>query len=383
MQDNSPEIVFGRQQSAHVKGVAVVLLILHHLFLFPSSNPWFTSILGNSWGGIEFFLSSVGKLCISLFFFVSGYGLYQSSLSDRFLWKSTGKRLRSIYLIYVITALVSIAILWGWTGVSPIHSWGQAIATMLGLDVSVNASWWFFIIYVELLVLTPLAVRFVRRFSWQWLFACSFIVYFFSPDTGLAFFAQWLTNMGLAAIFYNHFFINLFWMNQLYFFVGFCLAASGRFEAGLRKSIHIFSQQWQRQIAGILLISLVFGFRYFFLDIGSALGVLSRENVNIYTYTTLNSRPDFLLAPIFIYGLTLLCYQRSWPVLSFLGNNSAAIWLIHGTVLFIVIQSVTAYHLWSPLVFLAVVLLSVVYALVYSYSFKVASRKYLEGSAGG
>lgn len=374
MRRNYPEIIFGRQQSAHVKGVAVVLLILHHLFLFPSSNPWFTSIIGNNWGGIEFFLSSVGKLCISLFFFVSGYGLYLSSRHDNFLWKSTRRRLRDIYSIYIITALVSVAILFWWSGVLPVHSWAQGVATLLGIDISVNSSWWFFIIYVELLLLTPLVIHFVRRFSWKWVLACSFIVYCFSPDSGLAWFAQWFSNMGLAPIFYKHFFINLFWMNQVYFFVGFCLAASGTFETIMQRSIKVFAQPWQRHTFGILLIALVLVFRYFFLDICSFLGVLSRENVNIYVYTSLNSRPDFILAPIFIYALTLLCYRHSLPALSFLGNNSAAIWLIHGTVLFLVIEITTPYHLWSPLIFFIVIMVSVMYAVLYSLMLQMLTR---------
>ncbi|RUM36310.1 MAG: hypothetical protein DSY58_05590, partial [Desulfobulbus sp.] len=104
------------------------------------------------------------------------------------------------------------------------------------------------------------------------------------------------------------------------------------------------------------------------------LGVLSRENVNIYVYTSLNSRPDFILAPIFIYALTLLCYRHSLPALSFLGNNSAAIWLIHGTVLFLVIEITTPYHLWSPLIFFIVIMVSVMYAVFYSLMLQMLTR---------
>lgn len=82
MQDNSLEIIFGRQQPAHLKGVAAVLLILHYPVLFPSSNSWLTNIPGNSLG--DLFFSYCCKALYLTFFFVSGYGLYQSSLTDLF-----------------------------------------------------------------------------------------------------------------------------------------------------------------------------------------------------------------------------------------------------------------------------------------------------------
>ncbi len=42
----TPQPFFGREHGHLIKGVAIIMLILHHLFLFPSTNPWFTSIIG-------------------------------------------------------------------------------------------------------------------------------------------------------------------------------------------------------------------------------------------------------------------------------------------------------------------------------------------------
>ena len=241
------------------------MLILHHLFLFPSKNHLLTGVFGGSGGGVEFFLSSVGKLCIPLFFFVSGYGLWQSSRADCHLWQSTLRRLQNIYTLYIVTVLVSVLILFLWTGVLPLKSWRHAVETFLGFNVTINGSWWFFIIYVELLLLTPLAVLFVRRFSWGPLLCLSFILYLLSaPTSGFPYFARAIESMDLTSILYKTFPVNLFWPNQLYFFTGFCLAVSGILETILRRSLNRLYPSFWRYTTALVLIAAVLSFRYFF-----------------------------------------------------------------------------------------------------------------------
>lgn len=366
MQEQRETLIFSRQQSTFIKGVAIVMLILHHLFLFPSQNHLLTGVFGGSGGGFEFFLSSVGKLCIPLFFFVSGYGLWQSSRDDCHLWQSMLRRLQNIYTIYIVTVLVTVLLLFLWTGVLPLKSWRHAVETFLGFNVTINGSWWFFIIYVELLLLTPMAVLFVRRFSWGLLLCLSFILYLLSaPVSGFPYFARVIESMGLTSTLYKTFPVNLFWPNQLYFFTGFCLAVSGILETILRRSLNRLHPSFWRYATALVLIAAVLSFRYFFIDIGEFFGVLSKKGINIFQYTTINTRADFILAPVFIFALVLLSYRCESPILSFLGNYSAAIWLIHGSIILIVSTSLKPYHPWSPLVFFTVLFFCVLYALAY------------------
>ena len=359
-------MIFSRHQSTSIKGVAIVLLILHHLFLLPSQNRLLTGVFGGSGGGVEFFLSSVGKLCVPLFFFVSGYGLWQSSRDDCHLWRSILRRLQNIYTIYIVTVLVTVLLLFSWTGVLPLKSWRQAVETFLGWNVSINGSWWFFIIYVELLLLTPMAVLFVRRFSWGLLLCLSFVLYLLSaPASGFPYFARGIESIGLTSLLYKNFPVNFFWPNQLYFFTGFCLAVSGIFEAVLQQSLNRLQPSFWRYATALILIAAVLSFRYYFFDIGEFFGVLSKKGINIFQYITINTRADFILAPVFIFALVLLSYRHESPILSFLGNYSAAIWLIHGSIILIVSNILKPYHPWSPLVFFTVLFFCVLYALAY------------------
>lgn len=365
--------VYGRHQADQVKGVAILMLILHHLFLFPSSNPWFTGVFGNNWGGIEFFLSSIGKLCIPFFFFVSGYGLWMSSKGESSLWKKTFVRVKNLYVIYVVTVFVTVLLLYLWDGVFPLHSLRQAVETFLGVNVALNGSWWFFIVYVELLLLTPLAVLLVQRFSWQIFLGLSFFLYLFSaPVSGFPYLASLLNDAGLEDLLYTYFPLNLFWPNQFYFFTGFCLAASGYFEQGLQRGLKIGF--FYRIAFALLLITLILLFRYFFVDICVLFGLLSKEGMDIFQYTTITTRVDFILGPVCLFSLVLLFYGHALPWLCFLGRQSAPIWLIHGSIISIVTNLLKPYHVWSPLVFFTVLFPCILYALLYRGGSQLIAR---------
>ena len=63
-----------------IKGVAILLMLIHHFFSFPD---WINS--GNEFIGIPFLESSIefyigifGKMCVTIFLFLTGYGLFYS-----------------------------------------------------------------------------------------------------------------------------------------------------------------------------------------------------------------------------------------------------------------------------------------------------------------
>ncbi len=354
------------------------MLILHHLFLFPSSRPWFTSIWGNRWGGVEFFLSAVGKLCIPLFFFVGGYGLWQVSRKDTHIWKSTFRRIGNLYTIYAVTIVVTVLLFFfvadKWVLISTQH----AVETFLGINVTISGSWWFFIIYVELLLLTPLALLWVKKFSWQSLLLLSFFIYLLSPESGFVFFSSRIEQFGFSSLMYEFFPLDLFWFNQIFFFTGFCFAASGLLNTVLEKSINNLPNPFLRSSIALTLIGLILFFRYNFIDIGTFSGILSVGKINIFQRVVINARADFILGPLLVFALLLLFHQRRLSILTFLGNHSAAIWLIHGSLIAIAMTTLKKLRPWSPLVFFSILFLCILYALAYStFSKWLRNRNFL------
>lgn len=353
------------------------MLLLHHLFLLPTETPWFTTIFFNRWGGVEFFLSSIGKLCIPLFFFVSGYGLWQTSHRDGHVWKSTFRRLKNIYILYIVTVLASVLLSLLIDKTLILQSWKHAATTLVGINVSINGSWWFFIIYVELLLLTPWAIAFVKKFTWQHLLIGSCFLYLLAPQNGIPYLHTIIKILGLSGLLYGSLPLNLFWFNQLFFFTGFCMAASALFETTLQLSLKTLQTQFSRCTFALLLIAAVLLLRYFLLDISVYLDLLSREGIDIYRYTAISARADFILGPLFIFGLVLLFYQQQLNILTFLGNNSAAIWLIHGSAIAFITRWLKPFHPWSPFIFLGTLAFSLLYALTYSTIYSVLQKNSL------
>lgn len=104
------DFVFGRDDTKIIKGVAILLMLLHHLWAFPQRvflNDGFTdtfSVFGEYW---YFYLGRFGKICVSMFLFLSGYGLMKSKQSGRF--DLIGK-VKGLYLAYWKVFLVFIPI---------------------------------------------------------------------------------------------------------------------------------------------------------------------------------------------------------------------------------------------------------------------------------
>ncbi len=363
--DNSPAI-FDRHQASLVRGTAIIMLVLHHCFLFPTPDPWYSSILPGSPGTVEFFLASVSKLCIPLFFFVSGYGLWTAGHRSRHPWTETFGRVRRIYTVYVTTVLVTVILFTLRDNSLPLHSLRQAVDTFLGLNFSLNGSWWFFIIYVELLILTPPAVYFVRRFSWQPLLVLSLCIYLLSPESGFPNPFTLQPGQPLTNLLSNFFPLGFFWPNQFYFFTGFCLAASGKFEHLLKWTIARLPSPRSRHLLALTVLLTIFILRYFLIDLAGFFHLLDKSSLDIFHYTMISSRADFILGPVTVFFLVLLLYQHRLESLDLIGRNSAAIWLIHESLLSVLKPLVKSWHPWSPLVFFTILLLSLGYALLYS-----------------
>lgn len=72
---------FDKRQTNIAKGIALCMLLWHHLFYNDTDHyNLFTSlyIITNGNIPVESFIADFGKICVSIFLFLSGYGLYKS-----------------------------------------------------------------------------------------------------------------------------------------------------------------------------------------------------------------------------------------------------------------------------------------------------------------
>ncbi|SHK79095.1 MULTISPECIES: acyltransferase [unclassified Fibrobacter] len=160
-----------------MKGIAIIWMLLHHLWFFPVRIPGggFDSLFTVFNIPAVTYFGIFGKICVPMFFFFGGYGVYKSSFGKRY---DIVGRLKRLYFTYWSVFLVFIPI--GFLFFSSqdpycadpfiytrysrfVHR--EVISNFLGFTSTYNREWWFLISYVFALVTFPFIRAIIDRFS--------------------------------------------------------------------------------------------------------------------------------------------------------------------------------------------------------------------------
>lgn len=162
------------QKSLSVKGIAIILMIVHHLFTW--GNAEYISLTGaimpNSLT-IEGFFGVFGKLCVTLYLFLSGYGFSSKYVSALSISKS--KVLLSIWKVYKKYLLVLIVFLpYGFLN----HIYSCDAKTLLqnvtGFNTSYNQECWFLFVYILIvLIILPQLIKTQNKVDTKYIAAFS------------------------------------------------------------------------------------------------------------------------------------------------------------------------------------------------------------------
>lgn len=158
-----------RQDTTVMKGIAICAMLCHHLYgLPPEGVEPYTGAL--AWLGV------LGKVCVALFLFCSGYGLTANyaPTSIKEDLKFVGRRLVKFYLNYWVIFLIFIPItIFGFH--RPLNAaygdnfvLGHLLLDILGLQgwQSYNITWWFNTLIIILYLLFPILYRLTRIKPW-------------------------------------------------------------------------------------------------------------------------------------------------------------------------------------------------------------------------
>lgn len=171
---------FDRRQTNIAKGIAVLLLLWHHLFFNnPEKYSDFVSLLYLGSTPIECFFADFCKVCVAVFVVLSGYGLYKSfekyertnavngKLSIKkqivFVKNHLVKLMFGYWFIYLIFVPMGICLnrpFWAFYGDNPFYY----IADFLGLahlfgTPTMNATWWYMSIAVVFYLFLPVIYK--------------------------------------------------------------------------------------------------------------------------------------------------------------------------------------------------------------------------------
>lgn len=162
--------VLTRQDTSVIKGIAICAMLCHHVYGFPPEGV-------EPYTGILAWLGVLGKVCVALFLFCSGYGLAANytpaSIKDDL--KFIGRRLAKFYLNYWVIFLLFVPITiycfhrplsaaYGEEHI-PLH-FVMDILGVQGFD-SYNPTWWFNTLIIILYLLFPIFYRLIRFKPWM------------------------------------------------------------------------------------------------------------------------------------------------------------------------------------------------------------------------
>lgn len=169
-----------REQSSVLRGIAILMMIYHHIFATPEIYGFeYFSVL--SFGGInvERYVAWFFKIALGLYLFVSGYGMYyvlkkhsvknpaEESFAGYLLgcYKQSLAKLGRLYAQYWYALAVSMAIIFLFDPHAPAFSLKEFLLNMLGVSSSYNATWWYILQYVKMLLLLPLVAALFHKFA--------------------------------------------------------------------------------------------------------------------------------------------------------------------------------------------------------------------------
>jgi len=165
-QKNNTDFRLSLDETLIIKGLAICLMLWYHLFFHPPQCGEFAFQS----------LAQFGKVCVSLFLFVSAYGLtlqyskvFDKPITETF--KFMIKRFVKFYANYWVVFLIFVPIGIFVFGRSLQDAYGAAnpvvpaIFDFLGLQLwrSYNPTWWFNFLIINLYLLFPLLYFFTKK----------------------------------------------------------------------------------------------------------------------------------------------------------------------------------------------------------------------------
>ena len=176
---------FTREDTRAIKGLAVVLMLLHHLATWGDRWPVGFAGFKSLWSGFvdQGFLTDLAFnaiLCVPIFFFLGGVGLYRRWVAGRYsvtnaiislykqFWKVFIIFIPIGYLLFCRTGRGINVLCTRWV-VGDAKSFLKVLfANFTGYDTTLNGEWWFLASYICTLPLGYLFCRAIRRHKNVW-----------------------------------------------------------------------------------------------------------------------------------------------------------------------------------------------------------------------
>ena len=311
-----------RENTSFMKGIALCLMFIHHLFAFPErivEPNYYIPIISNF--KLEEILGQIGQICVPIFLFLSGYGLSlnHDKNIDYFI-----KKIYSFYKDYWLVFFIFIP--FGFYFLSGVNGYEFSIyeftLNALALSSSYIGEAWFAGVYILLIMCTPIIQKLKNKQAILLVLSLSLLAIYFY------FFVFLKVNIYFDIV-------KNFLLWQFIFIVGcfFSWNKDNYYLSILTKDINCYSY-----VFSIIL----FGLTLFLYDKLKIYGLIA-------------------ITPFFIYSclcLSFLLNHNIFKFVSYIGENTLLLWLVHGFFCYYYFQELTYYPKISIVVFFNLLLLS-------------------------
>ena len=336
-----------KHDSACFKGVAVMLLLFHHLFYAPEMFDGFTISFAPFTEEIVVHASLMSKLCVSMFAFVSGYGLFLSFRHQKKNQKGISRYVLSRYLktmlpfffLYAISFVVTFLID-GYplriyfdhgitTGILYVMLDFLGLAGIFGTPMMLG-SWWYMSAAIILIVCLPLLCELARKIGWLQLVVLSILIPY-AIGIGFPGSTNVLTFLPV-------------------FIIGMSLADKSLQKSGM-KGCYDNKNRIRAQLVGIVSVTLIiFAYAYRL--------TMSIDYYDVWWLTVI-ILPVLLM---FVMKETINKIPLLSNVLSFLGHHSMTIFVIHGFIRAVYLRELVYSRGNFVICFLTLALISIIVA---------------------
>jgi hypothetical protein len=327
---------FTREKTSIVKGLAICLMFTHHLYAFKdrllNANGYIPLI---PFFDAEKHLGAFGNICVSMFLFLSGYGMFLGYLrSSKNILNYSFAKLKDFYLNYWLYFLVFIPIgiiffkhvtFWQSTEIRYSTEPLVFLGNFLGLSSTYNGEWWFVRVFlITITVLFPFYAKLAQR---NIVLLCLLSLFLF------------LISIKFNLDRYDGMFNFMFW--QTSFAIGIVCAQLKFFSSNPIQYLDRYG--WMLVFPALMIcfiIRIKFG----------------------------GTSSDFLIVPFFIYFSLRAIEILHLPKLSsYLGEYAFSLWLVHSFFCYYYFQNVVYFPKWSPLIFILLTTMSLLSVLGIEY----------------
>lgn len=337
-----------KNQIKITKGIAILFMLLLHLFCTKVYEGLYTPLIFIGDTPLVYYLALFGDCCVAIYCFCSGYGLLISYKNNKEKYKNNNIiRIFKFYINYWIILLIFVVILGPIMGQDSDYpgSFKRFILTFTAIDPAYNGAWWFFTTYIILVLASPFINKIVIKYNNILILGLSFIFYvaaYIQRIKGVIVFDNEVLNWFIRQV-------ALFGTSQLPFIIGTVFA-----HKKIYSKLNSMSNKIKyKNTLGILIITLMI----------IAHGIIETLFVAVFT------------------GIVFICVfnlidKPKWVnnLLSYLGNHSTNMWLIHMFFYMIYFKNLVYGAKYSFLIFPWLIILCLISSYIVNFMYKHIMR---------